>query len=140
IILCIPFENDTTWLECTNQKIPFGFLSDFTDDRLVIACSAEGGKILRTPKFYDPESLQYREGHFKILADGSLEGRLKTIFKGGQFDNHYYNAFLNQLDQLRNVQKWYDIDNIRFQQIDYEMISEDKDSIAFCESLDIKIK
>ncbi|MCC2600690.1 DUF3857 domain-containing protein [Sphingobacterium sp. FBM7-1] len=140
IILCIPFENDTTWLECTNQKIPFGFLSDFTDDRLVIACSAEGGKILRTPKFCDTESLQYREGHFKILEDGSLEGRLTTTFKGGQFDNHYYNTFLSPQDQMRNVKNWYDIDNISFQKVDYELISEDKDSVTFCESLDITIK
>ncbi len=140
IILCIPFENDTTWLECTNQQIPFGFLGDFTDDRLVIACSVEGGRILRTPKFSHTESLQYREGHFKILADGSLEGRLTTTFKGGQFDNHYYNTFLNQQDKTHNVKKWYDIDNISFQKIDYEMISEDKDSIAFRETLDLMIK
>lgn len=140
IILCIPFENDTTWLECTNQKIPFGFLSDFTDDRLVIACSEEGGKLLRTPKFSDDESLQYREGHFIILEDGSLEGHLTTTFKGAQFDNHYYNALLNQSDQLRNLKNWYDIDNISFQKIDYEIIAEDKDSIAFCETLDLKIK
>lgn len=140
IILCIPFENDTTWLECTNPKIPFGFLSDFTDDRLVIACSAEGGKILRTPKFSNTESLQYREGHFNILTDGSLEGNLKITFKGGQFDNHFYNAFLNQQDQTRNLKKWYDIDNISFQKIDYEITSEDKDSIVFCETLDLEIK
>ncbi|PRD54645.1 DUF3857 domain-containing protein [Sphingobacterium gobiense] len=140
IILCIPFENDTTWLECTNQKIPFGYLSNFTDDRLVLACSADGGKILRTPKFSDTESLQYREGHFKILADGSLEGVLTTTFKGGQFDNHYYNTFLNQQDQTQNIRKWYDVDNISVRKIDYEMISEDKDSIAFRETLDLTIK
>ncbi len=140
IILCIPFENDTTWLECTNQQIPFGFLSDFTDDRLVIACSAEGGKIMRTPKFSHEASLQYREGHFNILADGSLEGRLKTTFSGGQFDNHYYNSFMSEQEKTKNAKKWYDIDHISFRKIDYEMISADKDSIAICETLDLAIK
>jgi len=140
IILCIPFENDTTWLECTNQQLPFGFLSDFTDDRLVVACTPEGGKLLRTPKFGYAESIQHREGYFTISADGSLEGTMQTTFKGGQFDNHYYNTFLNKQDQERNVRKWYDVDHISFPKIAYEMLSDDKDSLAFCETLDIRIK
>lgn len=140
VILCIPFEHDTTWLECTNQKIPFGFLGDFTDDRLVIACWEEGGKIMRTPKFSASESLQYREGYFKIMADGSLEGTLKTTFKGGQFDNHYYNAFLNEQDQRSNLKDWYDINQISFKKIGYQTQYEDKDTLAFCETIDLFIR
>ncbi|RZL66005.1 MAG: DUF3857 domain-containing protein, partial [Pedobacter sp.] len=70
IILCLPLKGDTTWLECTNQKIPFGYLGDFTDDRLVFACTPEGGKLLRTPKLTAQNNLQVRKVSLNIKDDG----------------------------------------------------------------------
>jgi hypothetical protein len=43
--LCLPQEKDTIWLECTSQKVPFGFKNSFTDDRDVLAITPIGGKI-----------------------------------------------------------------------------------------------
>lgn len=138
IILCLPFENDTTWLECTNQHAPFGFLGDFTDDRLVLACTADGGKLLKTPRFDEESSSQYREAHFTILENGSLEGKVTTVFKGAQLDNHYHNAFVSRQDQLRNLQRWYNIDNISFRDYGYAIRTED--SLSVTETLDVHIK
>ena len=140
VILCLPFENDTTWLECTNQKIPFGFLGDFTDDRLVIACAQEGGKIMRTPTFSASESVQYREGHFKILTDGSIEGILKTTFKGGQFDNHYSNTYLSRQDQTNNLKDWYNVNQISFKNIDYQTQYDENDALTLYETIDLFIR
>jgi transglutaminase-like putative cysteine protease len=88
VILCMPLKGDTTWLECTSQKIPFGFLSDFTDDRYVLACTAEGGKLLHTPKLTTSKNLQIRKADLSIDKDGNVTGNLKTIFSGAQYDNH----------------------------------------------------
>jgi len=33
VILCLPLKGDTTWLECTSDDTPFGYISTFTDDR-----------------------------------------------------------------------------------------------------------
>jgi hypothetical protein len=121
IILCIPFENDTTWLECTSQKIPFGFLGDFTDDRLVLACTPGGGKLLRTPRYSADKNFQYREGAFQILNDGSLKGSVKTTFAGTQLGNHFYNSYQTNSEQLKNLANWYNVDNISFDNILYSV-------------------
>lgn len=138
VILCIPFENDTTWLECTSQLLPFGYLGDFTDDRTVVACTHEGGKILRTPRFDHAESLQYREAHLQIGTDGSITGTMETLFKGNQLDNHYSNAHQSRQDQNRNLMQWYNVNGISFGAIGYETIV--GDTLAISESLEFTIR
>ncbi|MBK0379181.1 DUF3857 domain-containing protein [Mucilaginibacter segetis] len=87
VILCLPFKNDTTFLECTSQKIPFGFLSNFTDDRTVLACTPTGGKLIHTPKYAAAINLQERRANFTIDDKGALAGKISTTFKGTQYDN-----------------------------------------------------
>jgi len=138
IILCIPFANDTTWLECTNNKIPYGFLGDFTDDRLVLACTAEGGKILRTPKYTANDNLQLRNSHFEIQEDGSLKGTVKTYFSGTQFDNHFYNQFLSPSELTKRLKQQYDVDNVVFEKANYVMNEDTTPTLE--ENLEIFVK
>jgi len=119
VILCMPLKGDTTWLECTSQKIPFGFLSDFTDDRYVLACTADGGKLLRTPKLTTLKNLQISKADLNIDKDGNVTGTLKTIFSGAQYDNHEEIIDKSLIEQQKLLKVAYDIDNINFDKIEY---------------------
>lgn len=114
VILCLPFKSDTTWLECTNQDIPFGYLGDFTDDRTVLACREEGGKILKTPALSVQMNLQDRKAELSLDEAGNITGTIKTIFSGAQYDN--YSSLVNQPlnEQMKLLKNVYDIDNINF--------------------------
>jgi hypothetical protein len=114
IILCLPLKGDTTWLECTSQNSPFGFLGSFTDDRTVLACREEGGKILKTPTLSTQMNLQNRKAALVIDANGNVNGSINTTFSGSQYDN--YAQFENQpsSEQLKLLKKFYDVDNINF--------------------------
>jgi hypothetical protein len=119
IILCLPLKGDTTWLECTSQTIPFGFLGDFTDDRYVLACTENGGKLLRTPKLATQQNLQVRNALLTLDKDGNINGTLKTVFTGAQYDNNERIAGKPLNEQQRLLKETYDIDNINFDQINY---------------------
>ncbi len=120
VILCIPLAGDTTWLECTNQKIPFGFLSNFTDDRLVLACTPTGGKLLRTPKYTAQQNLIKRKANLLLDKGGNITGEVNTSFLGTQFDNHEYIADKISSEQEKLLKQSYTIDNINFNKIEYK--------------------
>jgi hypothetical protein len=87
VILCIPCKKDTTWLECTNQKIPFGFLGDFTDNRDVLLVTEAGGKFAHTKKYEAEDNLRICTSHFNIDSTGTATCSIETIFQGLQYGN-----------------------------------------------------
>lgn len=119
IILCVPLKGDTTWLECTSQKIPFGFLSDFTDDRIVLACTARGGELLHTPKLSTAQNMQIRNANLTIQPDGNIKGKMHTLFSGAQYDNHEVMIGKSVTEQQKMLKQSYNIDNIDFNSINY---------------------
>lgn len=121
VILCLPFKNDTTWLECTSKFAPFGFLGDFTDDRYVVACTPDGGKIMRTPKLGATDNNQIRKADFKIDSSGSISGSMKTSFSGSQYDNHH--TLLNEAysEQLKKLPELYPLPNLKIESLKFEL-------------------
>jgi hypothetical protein len=120
VILCIPFKNDTTWLECTNQQMPFGFLSDFTDDRTVLACTPEGGKLLHTPKYTTEENLEKRKASFVINETGELSGNMETVFKGTEYDAREWAIAESPVERMKDIRRVYPINNLEIQRLEYK--------------------
>jgi hypothetical protein len=137
VILNLPLNGDTIWLECTNQDAPFGYLGDFTDDRWVLACTKDGGKLLKTPKTQATGNLQRRTGKFSVTKTGDLMGSSHTTFEGTQFDNHYFMYKQSPVERQKSLKKIYDINNLEFNAVDFEV---DKDRPKFLEKLEINIE
>ena len=112
IILCIPFKSDTTWADCTSETIPFGYLGDFTDDRNVLACTPQGGKLMHTPKYTVNDNLESRKASFVINKDGEISGSIHTIFKGADFDDREEILNESAQEQYKMLQKIYLINNM----------------------------
>ncbi|GAA4307573.1 hypothetical protein GCM10023149_01150 [Mucilaginibacter gynuensis] len=116
-ILCLPFKNDTTFVECTSQKMPFGFLGDFTDDRVVLACTPNGGQLMHTTSYSPQTNLQTRKGIFAINPEGELSGNMETVFKGTQYENREYIIEEQQAERIKNLKKIYDINNFEIESL-----------------------
>jgi len=121
VILCLPFKNDTTWLECTDKYAPFGFLGEFTDDRLVLACTPEGGKLMRTPKYTYTDSKQIRKAIVKLNETGELTGNMTTTFEGSQFDNRTTMP-VDIKDEIKKAKENYSINNMEIESLQLKAV------------------
>ena len=135
IILNLPTEKEDIWLECTNQKVPFGYLGDFTDDRNALVITPKGGIIKHTQVYKPEDNYQYTKGNYQIVADGSIKAQVKIDSKGTQYmDNLLRNDGESQ-QELENLFKEYlsYINNIKFSKIE---VSNNRDAMAFEEEIE----
>ncbi len=116
IILCLPLKGDTTWMECTSKDIPFGYLGKFTDDRWVLACTNNGGKLLHTPIYSTADSKRIRKVNVTLKDDGELVGNMTTTFEGWQYENRP-NTPGETSDEIKNAKERYAINNLEIEKL-----------------------
>ncbi len=126
VIVCIPHEKDTTWLECTSQDLPAGYMGKFTDDRHVLLIRNEGGAIVKTRKYNGSENLQLRKADVTIDGEGNAVTFVSTVYKGLDYDEIYPFLKLDNADLLKEVQKKIPVKSFNVDKINYSEIR-DKD-------------
>jgi hypothetical protein len=99
IILCVPFHQDTIWLECTSQTAPFGYLSISTAGKKALNIISEGGKVVKTPLLTANQNSQNCKADVQINSDGSMQSRVKTKYSGYQYDNVSHNLTESKKEQ-----------------------------------------
>ncbi len=104
-ILCVPMNNDTIWLECTSQNIPFGFLGTFTDDRKALVITENGGKVVQTRKYGLNDNLQIRNANIDIGKDGNFKIDVQTTYKGALYDDIYPVLMMDEADRKKFIFK-----------------------------------
>ncbi|KAA5826316.1 DUF3857 domain-containing protein [Algibacter amylolyticus] len=135
-ILNIPTAQDDIWLECTSQKLPFGFIGDFTDDRDVLVISPDGGEIKHTKKYKVEDNLQTIKGNYSISNDGTLEANAIINSKGIQYDDKYWVETETERDLDKYYKKrWRYINDMS---INNMAIENNKKDIEFIEHVDFK--
>ncbi len=88
VMLCVPIQKDTVWLECTSQDNPFGYQGNFTSDRFALLATPEGGKLVRTPAYKATENQQIRKIEVSLAEDGNANAEAVNIFSGILYDEY----------------------------------------------------
>lgn len=90
IILCVPLQKDTVWLECTSQTAPAGYLSGFTSNRPVLLIDEDGGKLVKTPQYGMAQNTQMRKAVGQINNEGLLIININTSYRAMQQDDLHF--------------------------------------------------
>lgn len=147
VFLCLPQKKDTIWLECTSQKVPFGYKNSFTDDRDVLAITPDGGKIVHTSYYKDEENIQRTVATYSLLENAEIQGSASIKSYGTQYMHHLssfdglqpkdldkkmknYLSFINNLsfskiEVKNNKEKKRYEENIKFAAENYAIINQD---------------
>ena len=103
VILCVPQQSDTTWLECTSKQSPSGYLGQSNDDRHVLVLTPEGGKLVKTPTRPPELNHQNRVAEVEVDMFGNAQIQAQVNSTGYQYEAlKYVDKSLSPRDQ----EKW----------------------------------
>jgi len=89
VIVTVPLENDTLYLECTSQQAPFGYISDLAGhDALAIG---DNNKVFfcTLPDYPPRENEVINRTHIQIDANGTGHLTVHSTFKNEEFEGLY---------------------------------------------------
>jgi len=104
VILNVPIEGDTIWLDCTSQNNPFNYLGDFTDDRIALQVNEQGGSLVRTPAYTKEQNRRAITATVKFERDGSITAGVDIDHHGLQMDFGYWLRDLGEKKKLEYVE------------------------------------
>lgn len=103
MILCVPLEKDTTFLECTSQYDPMGFIGNSNADRNVLMVTEQGGKIIRTPIYSPKDNYQIRKSTLVLAEDGTALMDMKSTYANAQFEDNLGMLLLEPGEQRKRI-------------------------------------
>lgn len=98
VILCVPLQKDSVWLECTSNSSETGFLGSFTENKNALLLTEKGGVLVRTPKSSHRNNHLYTRTDIFLEEDGSALADSRIYCTGDERDIFNY---IRQVDADR---------------------------------------
>jgi transglutaminase-like putative cysteine protease len=130
VILCVPMQPDSIWLECTSQTIPFGHLSRETQNRYALLVTPEGGILVRTPTPQSTENSQIRKATVNMGQTGDAVADVRALFTGDQQD-YVQNGLKDEppLEREKWIKDYIEIPTYDLRNVDFGGVETTSDSI-----------
>ncbi len=127
VVVAVPNERDTLWLECTSQTNPFGYQGTFTEDRMALMLTENGGKLIHTINYKPEQNLESRTAYVSLDEKGNARAKVRSTYQAIKYEEGGLHFKLNQSDEQKKwIEKNTDIPNFN---INSYSIKEIKDKI-----------
>lgn len=130
VILLVPFKNDSIWLECTSQKLPFGYIHDKIAGHNSLIITNEGGKMCRLPEYKDDQNYQVSKLDIDISENGMAKGKMQFTEHLHLYDKFsYWMISKDREKEMNYINTNVNMPKIKISQIE---VSEDRSSLPSC--------
>lgn len=123
IVLRVPLPKDTLWLECTNTKVPFGYIHENISGHNAIAVIPGGAEFVKLPDYPDDVNLSKNEVAINLMPDAQTLIKVKNSNHMKQYEEVLRLTTLKNNEQIdyfrRNI-------NLQNATVDHLNIQEDK--------------
>ena len=101
VILCVPVQKDSIWLECTSNVNEFGELGSSTENKNALLITASGGKLVSTPRSLSKSNKLITHSVITVSKEG--EARMQTSFVcTGTFANYFQQVKELDKDEVKH--------------------------------------
>jgi transglutaminase-like putative cysteine protease len=135
VILCVPRQQDSIWLECTSNTADFGVLGTFTENRNALLITDDGGVLVPTPRSNSKENLFMATTTVSLQEDGS--GTSKTTIRSA---GDYRESLDALLTEKKDDQKEYLVHQLGFKQPDVFELTKRESTGMHTTSLEMSIE
>jgi hypothetical protein len=136
MILCVPLEKDTTWLECTSQSTPAGYIGNDNSNRTVLLITEDGGKLVRTPVYTPASNFQKRSTMVNIDEEGAAEIKINTRYGNAQYEENVRMLVMEPTEKRKRIMNSLSIPNMEISTFDY--LQPDKNTAVLNETINLK--
>lgn len=126
VILAVPLDNDTLWLENTSNTNPFGYAGTFIQNRKALLINHNGSRLIQTPSLSQSDVQVTARLEFFLDGEGNAKIKLLKNFKGEEFET--YNSLYTQYNH--DIQNTYIHDNLpldAFELQDWSLVKKGRD-------------
>ncbi len=130
VILCVPVNGDTIWLENTSQINPFNYLGPFTQGRWALLIDSGNSHLVKTPSLDSSDVLCSSTLQFKLGKEKEAKVDLSYNVRGNIFG--YYNyAFSNisEEDNKKRILRVLNFDKAEVENFSINKVNRDARSI-----------
>jgi hypothetical protein len=99
-ILCVPFETDTVWLECTSQRNPFGYIPRSLQYRKALIVKDKGSTLTDLPSLTAEDNRRDCDLSINIDISGNAQIISNTTFRGILIETVFPEVWQSRKEQL----------------------------------------
>ena len=139
VILSIPINGDTIWLENTSNYLPYNYLGTFTQNRYALLIDGKESKLVCTPSMELDDVKEVANYNMELNDDGVGLGTINLTLKGSNFEkaNYYFNEApeVMKKELVEDQVKLHDYELIEWE---YDQNNRDTSTLEIIVQVDVK--
>lgn len=100
VILTVPLDNDTLYLECTSKSLPFGYVHTSIQNRKALLIDERGSRLIEIPALSYIETACSRRDEIQLGQGGVDHVNTSMTQRGDKFESALYLLLSDKKDDL----------------------------------------